>query len=247
MKARALLASLLLAGTLRAGLSNPAFSGPATVSSGQSVTLVFSVGNSSGVNAVSNVHPVLGFTPNGYSPSVSGPYPSALTIAAGATGSFTWYFSGSGCGSADFSAVADGSESGSPVSSASASYQVSLYCTPTPTPTATPNYTATPTPWIVQVNQVEPGAVILGNLFRPLLGQPMQMEASLSEASPLTVELFDRLGHRVKSFSLNAQAGIVSLSWDGRSDDGLLVSSGIYVAQFRARNLDRRVKFAVIK
>jgi hypothetical protein len=254
MKTAVLLAGLLAGHLGATGLSNPSFTGPATVTGGQSATLVFSVANSNGVNAITDVRPVFGVSPNGYAPSVSGPSPASYaTLAAGASASFTWVFSGYGCGSADFTASAEGMDSGVTVTSSVTTYQASLYCTPTPTPTvsptltATPNWTATPTPWIIVVDHVEPTAFIHGNLFRPLLGQPLQLEAVLPEASQLSVELFDRLGHKVKSFSLDAAAGPVSLAWDGRSEDGLLVSSGIYVAQFRARNLDRRVKFAVIK
>lgn len=247
-RAWAVLVALLTAGALHAGL-NASLTGPGSVSGGSVYSLYLTVQNNSGSTNVTNVAASLSFSSSGFNPVIlTTPVTVASIASGGATASFTWTFSGYGCGSADFSAVASGWESGSPVSAGSNTNTVTLYCTPTPTPTPTPVYSPTPTPWIVYSNPPTDGdARILGNLFRPLLGSLMQLQADLPEAGTLTVELYDRLGHRVKRFEQAAGPGTVTIGWDGRSDDGLLVSSGIYVAQFRARKLDKRVKFAVLK
>lgn len=245
-RAWAFIAALFAAAGLRAGLNNAQLNGPGAVSAGSVYSLILSVQNL-GAGTVSNVNAVLGVNSSGFSPVILSTPVAVGSLGSGGTATFTWTFSGQGCGTADFSAVANGSEGG-PINSATAARTVSLYCTPTPTPTPTPVLTATPTPWIIYTNPPAEGdARILGNLFRPLQGGPLQLQADLPESGSLTVELFDRLGHRVRHFEQNAGPGSVTLSWDGRSDDGLLCASGIYVAQFRARKLDKRVKFAVLK
>jgi hypothetical protein len=244
-RAWAVLVALLTAGALRAGLNNATLTGPGTVSGGVTYSLVLSVQNP-GPGTVSNVSASLSQVPAGFNPVILST-PIAVAVLTPGSASFTWTFSGYGCGTADFSATVNGTESG-PVSAGSNTNTVTLYCTPTPTPTPTPIVSPTPTPWVIYTSPPADGdARILGNLFRPLLGSPMQLQADLPEAGSLTVELYDRLGHQVKRFEQTAGPGSVTIGWDGRSDDGLLVSSGIYVAQFRARKLDKRVKFAVLK
>jgi hypothetical protein len=243
-----LIAALLLTGTrLHAGLTNANLTGPGNAAAGQVFTMSLSVYNP-GPGTVTNLQASIAPAAFGFSPTVlGGPSPASVASAGPGSYTFVWAVSGTGCGTADFNATANGVEGGS-VSASSNTHQVSNYCTPTPTPTPTPVLTATPTPWVVYISPPANGdARILGNLFRPLLGSPLQLQADLPEAGALVVELFDRLGHRVKRFELNAAAGPLTLNWDGRSDDGLLVASGIYVAQFRARKLDKRVKFAVLK
>lgn len=123
--------------------------------------------------------------------------------------------------------------------------------TPTPTPSATPNVSPTATPWVIYATAtpVPPSgwAGIPGNLYHPMLGLPLQLKAALPEAGHLSITLYDRLGRKVKSFNLDASAGLVTVPWDGRSDEGVTVATGIYVAQFTARGFSRTVKFAVIK
>lgn len=254
MKARALgiLGALLAAGRLSAGLANPVLDGPTNVSSSQVFTLTLQVDNS-GPGNVDNVGVSLTVQGSGFSPAwSSGPSPASYAQVT-PTGRvyFTWLYSGTGCGSATFSAYASGMASGTPVASANAGHQVTLYCTPTPTPTATPNYTATPTPWVIYATAtpVPPGgwAGIPGNLYHPLLGQPLQLKAALPEAARLSIEIYDRLGHKVKSLAVDGGPGMVTVPWDGRSDEGLWVATGIYAAQFKARGFSRVVKFAVIK
>jgi hypothetical protein len=176
---------------------------------------------------------------------VSGPSPASYaSVIGGQSAQFTWTYSGSGCGSAQFQASVAADELGTPVPTAqSNAHQVTLYCTPTPTPT--------PTPWIVYgtPTPVRGGgsATIPGNIYKPLQGQALQLQAVLPEAAKLSVELYDRLGRRVRRFEQDAGPGAVTLLWDGRSDEGVLVSTGIYAAHFKARGFSRVVKFAVVK
>lgn len=236
----------LLAGQAFAGLVNANLSGPATVVEGQFYTLALSVQNESSISSLENVRPVLSAVNAGLVPSVSAPAPASLAfLPVSGTAHFTWTFSAQGCGNAQFSVSIAADEGGTPVPTVTSnSHQVSRYCTPTPTPTPSPVVSATP--W-VEVAPREGSAWIHGNIFHPMQGQPLKLNVLLPEASRLRVDLYDRLGDRVKHFDLEAGPGSVSLEWDGRSDDGLLVASGIYVAHFKARGFQRTLKFAVVK
>jgi hypothetical protein len=250
----ALIVGIALASPMGAStLVNPTLNGPATVNAGQAFQLVLQVQNS-GPGDLQNVRATLSEAPAGFVPvRQSGPLPlSHALLAGGDSVQFTWTYSGSGCGTAQFNAEVAADENGTPVPTvAPAGHTVALNCTPTPTPTPTPDYTATATPWIVYGTPTavpsEGWAGIPGNLYHPLRDGDLQFQAMLPEAGKLKVELFDRLGRKVKALELDAGPGAASLSWDGRGDDGLMVSSGIYVARFTARGFSRNVKFAVIK
>lgn len=248
MKALALALMLMSAKPALAGFANVNLSGPGTTQDGQLQTLTLVVQNQP-VTDLNNVVPSLRSVANGFNATLSAPQPAqAASIAPSASFTFLFTVSGTGCGSAQLSAeVAATENGGTPVPTATSNvHNLSLYCTPTPTPTATPVLTPTPTPWVVTAPR-DGNARIRGNIYRPLQGQPLLLEAELPENAILRIDLFDRLGHKVKGFALEAGPGPVSVAWDGRSDDGLMVASGIYVAQFKARGFSRTVKFAVVK
>lgn len=226
-------------------LDAPVLDAPATVTAGQIFQVTLRVGNS-GPATLQNVRASLGSTPfDGFVPVYgSGPIPvSHAALTQGETAHFTWTYSGAGCGSVQFGATVSADEAGTPVPTVvvTAGPVTALNCTPT----------VTPTPWIVYGTPTavprEGWAGIPGNLYRPLLGQPLQLQAVLPEAARLSVDLYDRLGNRVKRLETDAGPGGVSLAWDGRSDEGVYVATGIYVAHFKARGFSRTVKFAVLK
>lgn len=260
MRALALAAVLLSATAIaRAGLvvSNT-YVAPATSATGSDITVVVQVSNSSGAAAVSAVSTTVQSVGNGASATLMAtPNPAVQTIAASSSASYTWVFQSAGCGQVNFSANATGYDSGAStvISSPLASGGPAIVnCTPTVTPTITvtssptPVVTATPTPWIVYVNPPTTGdASIPGNLFHPNEGQPLQLKFDAPAEGDINIDLFNRLGQRVRSITRSVQPGSYTELWDGRSDQGLLVASGIYVAQFRGKGLYKTVKFAVIK
>jgi|GEM_PF-7035760 len=115
--------------------------------------------------------------------------------------------------------------------------------TPSLTPTGTPFIaapTATPAPLVGS-------AVIDGNFFHPLQGGILPLKYDEPYAATVTIDLYNRMGHRVKQLRQTGGPGTYTMPWDGIGDDGVIVSSGIYVAHFYGRGLDSLVKFAVIK
>lgn len=264
MRALALVAVLFVAPAVsRAALNvsgvNPQ---PPSLSSGQNITVIISV-NNSGASAVLNVSTTVQSVGAGGASTaiVVGPTPVATAIASSGSASFTWVYQSSGCGQVAFSAWATGYDTASSTTITSAPGSggpVLVVCTPSPTPTITPTSTPTPivsatptftaTPWIVYVNPPTTGdASIPGNLFHPNEGQPLQLKFDAPAEGVINIDLYNRLGQRVRSITRSVQPGSYTELWDGRSDQGLLVASGIYVAQFRGKGLFKTVKFAVIK
>jgi hypothetical protein len=243
MRRGGLILALLAAASARAGLNNPVLNGPGSVAAGQVFTLELQVDNNSavpvqGVTVAMSYSASLGVTPLATPPS------APVDVAPLGSARFTWLYSMVGCGNQAFTATAQGSEGGATVSAA-AGRVVTIYCSPTPTPSFTP------TPWIVYGTPTplprEGRASISGNLYRPLLGQPLQLKVVLPEASTLHIDLYDRLGRRVRHFEQEAPAGELSVPFDGRGDDGVLLATGIYAAHFSARGLNRVLKFAILK
>jgi hypothetical protein len=177
---------------------------------------------------------------SGFSGSFSsGPVPVILNLTPTASNNFTWTYSGSSCGNVYFTGSVSGTDSSGLVSTTSSpSLQVFMNCT---TPTPTPIY-VTPTPPPAQGN-----ASIPGNLFHPLQGQPLQLEYSVPFPGTVTITIYNRNAQKVKGFSQDVAAGSWSESWDGRSDQGALVPSGIYVALFKGQGLNKVVKLVVVK
>jgi hypothetical protein len=223
---------LALAGGLHAALNGPELQAPASVAPGQDFTVALSVSNGESYTATvsadlgANTFAVLG-----------GPWPLSATVSSGASASFTWTFSGSGCGAQTISAWASAPlPAGGLEDSGTVSATVQVLCTPSPTPPPT------------RTPAAELGsALILGNVFHPLQGGQMTLQFTEPYASTVTVTLYDRLGRQVKGFSMSVGPGTQAISWDGRGDDGSYVASGIYEASFSGRGLNSLVKFAVIK
>lgn len=227
---------------------------PGALVSGQGITVIISINNSS-TNTVANVSTTVQTVVGGSATAVqlAGPSPTAQSIAGLSSASFTWVFQSGGCGSVAFTAWATGYDNGTSALTTSAPTSggpVLVNC-PTPTVTPTVSPTATATPWIIYVTPVEApkegDASIPGNLFHPDQGQPLQLKFSAPAEGEVVIELFNRLGQRVRSISRSVQPGSYTELWDGRNDQGLLVAAGIYVAQFRGKGLFKTVKFAVIK
>lgn len=113
-----------------------------------------------------------------------------------------------------------------------------------------PPFTPTPVPQEPGVTATPPlmgSAVILGNIYHPLQGGLLPLRISEPYDSTVDIDVYDRLGRKVKHMELTVGPGVTTTQWDGRGDDGALVASGIYEAYFYGKGLSSLVKFAVIK
>jgi len=64
---------------------------------------------------------------------------------------------------------------------------------------------------------------------------------SLDEAAPVTLEIFDLAGHRVRSLAAGQtfSAGSHDLTWHGRDEGGRPSSSGVYFLRLTAGDQSR--------
>ncbi len=128
---------------------------------------------------------------------------------------------------------------------------VSPTFSPTEVVTATESPTTSPTPWIVYGTAtavpITGDASIPGNLFHPGAGQPLQLRFDAPLDATISIDLYNRIGQRVRHLERDVSAGRHMEPWDGRDGDGQPVPAGIYVAQFKGKGLFKAVKFAVIK
>ncbi|HQV33392.1 MAG TPA: T9SS type A sorting domain-containing protein, partial [Calditrichia bacterium] len=69
-----------------------------------------------------------------------------------------------------------------------------------------------------------------------------------SGTTPMEIEVYSVLGERVRTFFNNSVTfGPHEVVWDGRSSQGGVVSSGIYLAVFRRGNIQKTVKMTLIR
>lgn len=261
MRALALMAALLglaaaspAASPLSISSVNPL---PSALVSGQNITVIINVNNggTGTVFSVSTTVQAVSSAGTGNASLLAGPSPVAQNIVNAGSASFTWVYQSAGCGQVSFSAWAEGYDSASSTTTTSAtvaSGSVLVNCptptsTSTPTPVVSPTPTLTATPWVIYVNPPTEGdASIPGNLYHPEQGS-LQLKFDAPAEGDVLIDIYNRLGQRVRSITRSVQPGSYTELWDGRSDQGLLVASGIYVAQFRGKRLFKTVKFAVIK
>jgi hypothetical protein len=263
---RLLLALLSLAAaqaraTVSFGVTVPV--APLGILDGQVTTVVVSV-----ANAGEDLHSV-STTVQPYGPGALGvtlettPSPFATDILSNQTSTFTWTYRAHGCGNLVFSGNATGLDMASSVTycAQQSSGMVTVVCTPSPTPsvTASPTVTLSPTaspvvtatPFILYATATagpaQGDASIPGNLFHPSAGQPLQLRYYLPLDGGVSIDLYDRTGRLVHHVQRSVVAGTYTELWDGSSDNGQLVATGIYVAQFKGKGLFKTVKFAVIK
>jgi hypothetical protein len=224
-----------------AALAASMVASPSYVLLGQSVTVVMNVINNGGAT-VNNLQPSnIDQQGTGNALLVGGPSPASMSLASGMTGTFTFTYSAYGCGTLTFSGYATGTDSGPLSSNDSQSSNVLIDCGPT----------LTPTPIIVYVTATPPPALgaasIPGNIFHPLQGGSLSLNYSLPYAGQLDISIYNRNGVKVKDIQVDSPAGSFSQAWDGRGDNGDLLASGIYVAVFRGKGLNKSVKLVIIK
>ena len=76
-----------------------------------------------------------------------------------------------------------------------------------------------------------------------------RIEFDLSRASPVLLTVFDSHGRRIRSLlsSSNERAGHHEIEWDGRSDSGHPVPSGVYFCRLETRDNFQTIKLALLK
>jgi hypothetical protein len=235
-----LLSPLLFAAPLRASLSVYFQSVPASVDLGQVFTVTVQVASGSQpIGAISPTAMVMMGTASAM-PLAGSPSPASMSLSATSSGIFTFSYSAVGCGYLQFSVTATGIESGLTVTaSAGPSSLLSIVC-PSPSPTASPASTEALAP-------SQGNAKVRGNKLMPLMGGMADFDYSLPFDGQISIQIFGRDGSRVHSVEHDLPAGSYTETWDGRNDQGAYVSSGVYVAIFRAKGLSKQLKIVVIK
>lgn len=63
----------------------------------------------------------------------------------------------------------------------------------------------------------------------------------------MTADLFDVLGRRIRRLENDAYpAGLVTLTWDGRGEDGTLLSNGVYLLRIGSVDGLRKGSYPVV-
>ena len=70
---------------------------------------------------------------------------------------------------------------------------------------------------------------------------------ALPKAGAVTVEMFDITGRNVSRISGEFAAGIVHISWDGKTTAGRELSSGLYLARVRFGDETKIARAMLIK
>jgi len=70
---------------------------------------------------------------------------------------------------------------------------------------------------------------------------------SLPEASDYAIRVFNITGQQVKSFSGHLEAGVHTIVWDGRNDQGSSVASGVYFYKAEASGFSETRKMMMLK
>lgn len=124
-------------------------------------------------------------------------------------------------------------------------------CPPTPTPTSTPTVTPTFTPCGWPGNTCTPTAtppsafsvVAAPNVTN---GQtPVTFAVELPSPSQITLSVFDIAGEQVYTSSTNGSAGLNSLPWPPKNQDGEPLASGIYIYVIQANGNQKMGKVYV--
>jgi hypothetical protein len=70
---------------------------------------------------------------------------------------------------------------------------------------------------------------------------------SLPEASDYSLRVFNITGQLVKSYSGHLEAGVHTITWDGRNDQGSSVASGVYFYKAEAKGFTETRKMMMLK
>jgi FlgD Ig-like domain len=80
----------------------------------------------------------------------------------------------------------------------------------------------------------------------PAVGEA-EFEYVLAGAAPVTLEIFDLRGRRVRRIESSGESGINNASWSGRDDAGEAVAGGVYFAVMRTSLQTARTRFVLVR
>jgi hypothetical protein len=97
-----------------------------------------------------------------------------------------------------------------------------------------------------------PLAAVPGGRLFPAVPNPFNPQTritfALQQAGPATLDVFDLNGRRVRKLLEDArEAGHHTVTWDGRSDDGRPLASGVYLVQLRGRDFTESRRVVLVK
>lgn len=104
----------------------------------------------------------------------------------------------------------------------------------------------------VPESPVEPGLVSVTR-FENVAPNPMRpgsdgiLSFRLASAAPVHLDLLDVSGRRVWEYAATLPAGAHALPWNGRDDQGVALSSGVYFLRFRAAEATSTQKVAIVQ
>ncbi|MCK5126851.1 MAG: T9SS type A sorting domain-containing protein [candidate division Zixibacteria bacterium] len=73
------------------------------------------------------------------------------------------------------------------------------------------------------------------------------IKATMSEAGEYSLVVYNVMGQRIKTFEGYNEAGTIEFVWDGTDDNGLAVSSGIYLYKFSVNQFSDTKKMMLLK
>jgi hypothetical protein len=86
------------------------------------------------------------------------------------------------------------------------------------------------------------------NPFNPATAISFNVPVKMIGSAGKKLTIYNAIGQIVKSYNLtNVSAGLNMVTWNGKSDSGTPVTSGIYFAVLRVNNLRRSVKLLLLK
>ncbi len=90
--------------------------------------------------------------------------------------------------------------------------------------------------------------VLTDNLLRPLSNARTRIDMNIFEIGRLHVAVYTLQGRLIRTvFDQDGTIGTNTAYWDGRTDDGAIVASGVYVLKISGPKLDQMEKVVVIK
>lgn len=127
---------------------------------------------------------------------------------------------------------------------------VTISPTPGPTLTPTPTTTSSPTPVMTSERDSMKKLLVVNGKINPLKGQKARIRWYQPNADPVTLIIYNLLGDEVKRLADKrafAQDQFQEICWDGRSNNGAAVGSGIYIVYIQSGDCRENAKIAVLK
>jgi len=205
-------------------LSGPNAANPTVVGLGEVVTLIMTVTNIGQTTADTvvpmPVTPYVTSSSTGSAVVLTGPAPlSAVTIAPGAAVTFMWTYSATVGGTVSFTAGIQWTYPGNTKTAYYVSPAINIQ------------------PGISQITAVDT-MLLNKNKFNPLTGETVGITFSLVAPGSVTIMIYNVAGEKVRTINYSGlQSNILYTqlaSWDGKADDGMLVTSGIYYIKMKS-------------